>query len=131
MDSGLAASRRPGMTTDGSTSAERALNRESNQRRAWHRNSGLPEFRTIGCRKSGKPRLAVTSPAMAWGECRSLRRLVLPLAAIVFTLQLTADVRIRIGADILTAQVDVIAALGRTRLSDLTVFSSGCDEKGL
>ena len=26
-------------------------------RRGWHRNSGLPEFRTIKCRKSGKPDL--------------------------------------------------------------------------
>jgi hypothetical protein len=26
-------------------------------RRGWHRNSGLPELRTIECRKSGKPDL--------------------------------------------------------------------------
>jgi hypothetical protein len=29
-----------------------------------HRTSGLPEVRTKACRKSGKPRLAVSSPAM-------------------------------------------------------------------
>jgi hypothetical protein len=27
------------------------------RRRGWQRNSGLPEFRTIKCRKSGKPDL--------------------------------------------------------------------------
>jgi hypothetical protein len=27
------------------------------ERRGWHRNSGLPELRTIECRKSGKPDL--------------------------------------------------------------------------
>jgi hypothetical protein len=30
------------------------LNHESNQRRGWHRTSGLPEVRTINCRKSSK-----------------------------------------------------------------------------